>query len=85
MEYKSIARWNKAIIHLSERGLLEGSLRDIGAIMKEVPADIEKECVEEIKEKLWKWAWPHIRRKVVHGLPEHYKDYLLKEQFSHED
>jgi len=82
--YRTPARWNKAVLHLTERGALEGSPRDIGAILKEVPADIEKECADEIKERLYKWAWPHIRRVVTRGLPEWYKDELLKRQFEQE-
>lgn len=75
------ARWNKACQHLSEAGRLEGSPCDIGALMKEVPEDILKECEEEIKEKLFAHAWPQIRRRVTYGLPEWYKEKLLKRQF----
>lgn len=84
LDLKTPARWNKAIQHLAEAGKLEGSPRDIGALMKEVPADIERECVEEIKDRLYQYAWPHIRRKVTMGLPEWYKDELLKKQFDTE-
>lgn len=79
--YRTPARWQKAVMHLTERGALDGSPRDIGALMKEVPVDIEKEYAEEIKEKLFAWAWPRLRRSAVHGLPEWYKDELLKKQF----
>ncbi len=81
MDYSTPARWNKAVIHLTEAGLLESDPRDIGKLMKEVPSDIEKECTDEIKEKLWKWAWPHIRRMTTRGLPEWYKEQLLAKQF----
>lgn len=81
LDLKTPARWNKAIQHLAEAGRLEGSPRDIGALMKEVPLDIEKECREEIMERLYAFAWPHIRRKVTAGLPEWYKNELLKKQF----
>lgn len=80
-EYKTPARWQKAILHLSEKGLLKGSPRDIGLLMKEVPADIEKECADEIKERLYRWAWPHLRRMVTAGFAPWYKDELLKHQF----
>ena len=80
-DFRTPARWNKAIQHLAEAGTLESSVRDIGALMREVPTDIERECAEEIKERLWRFAWPHIRRKVTAGLPEWYKDELLKKQF----
>ena len=69
---------------LQERGLLEGSPRDIGALIKEVPADISKECADEIKDKLFAWAWPHIQRMTTRGLPEWYKEQLLKQQFERE-
>lgn len=81
VDYRTPARWQKAIQHLSESGQLDGSLRDIGKLMKEIPADIEKECAEEIKERLYRWAWPHIRRMVTAGMPEWYKEELLKKQF----
>lgn len=84
LDLKTPARWNKAVQRLAESGRLEGSPRDIGALIKEVPADIEKECTEEIKERLYRFAWPHIRRKVTAGLPEWYKDELLKRQFETE-
>lgn len=37
-----------------------------------------------IKEKLFAFAWPHIARIVTHGLPEWYKEQLLKKQFERE-
>lgn len=79
--YATQARWQKAVQHLREAGQLENDVRDIGKLFKEVPADIEKECREEITERLYAWAWPQIRRKIGHGLPEWYKDLLLRSQF----
>jgi len=75
------ARWNKAVQHLRERGEIEDSPRDIGKLMKEAQADVEKECMELIAEKLAEWAMPQIRRGVVRGLPEWYKDQLVARQF----
>lgn len=75
------ARWNKAVQHLRERGRIEDSPRDIGLLIKETQADIEKECMELIAEKLAAWALPQIRRGVVRGLPEWYKDQLVARQF----
>lgn len=83
-QYRAEGRWQKAIQHLTEAGKLEGDPRDIGALLKEIPADIEKECADEIKDALWKWAWPKIRRKATAGFPEWYKDQLLQKQFAHE-
>ena len=79
--YKTEARWQKAVQHLRESGTLEGSPRDIGPLMKEVVADIERECMEEIKEQLFKWAWRKIERGITRGLPEWYKLKLLESSF----
>jgi RNA ligase len=80
-EYKTEARWRKALEHLRDDGKLEGSPRDIALFMKEVPVDILKECEQEIKDKLFKHFWPKISRGVIRGLPEWYKDYLAKGAF----
>jgi hypothetical protein len=79
--YKTEARWNKAIQHLAEAGVLTNTPKDIRALLKEVGQDTKKECEEEIKEKLFKWAWPQIQRRISGGLPEWYKNKLMKSQF----
>lgn len=79
--YRTPARWNKAVQHLKERGLIDDSPRDIGLLIKEIGNDVEAECVDEIKDALYKWAWPRIRRGLNRGLPEWYKEALLKKQF----
>lgn len=81
VSYASPARWQKALIHLREEGKITDSPRDIGELMAAVPPDVLKECEDEIKAVLWKWAWPNIRRSLTRGLPEWYKDLLLKKQF----
>lgn len=81
MHYKTPARWNKAVQHLRDRGELTQSPRDIGALIKEVQIDIDKECADEIKEALYDHAMQHIRRGITGGLPEWYKEELLKLQF----
>lgn len=85
LEYTTQARWQKALQHLAESGIITGSPQDIGALMKEVPEDVKRECETEIKEKLFAFAWPHIARRVAHGLPEWYKELLLKQQFEREE
>ncbi len=80
-QYATEARWRKAIEHLRDSGKLEGSPRDIGTLVKEVPADVRKECEEEIKDQLFKWAWPSIQRMAIRGLPEWYKTRLAESQF----
>ncbi len=76
------ARWNKAVQHLREAGKIEDSPRDIGLLIKETQADVEKECMQLIADKLSEWALPQIRRGVVRGLPEWWKEQLLVSQFS---
>jgi hypothetical protein len=80
-KYGTAARWNKALIHLKEAGKIENDPRDIGQLMKEVPEDVEKECLQEIADDLMKWAWPQLRRRLTRGLPGYYKELLLKRQF----
>lgn len=79
--YATKPRWEKAVQHLRDAGKLDGSPKDIGALMAEVPDDVAKESADEIREALWKWAWPKIRRGLGRGLPEWYKERLLVEQF----
>lgn len=81
VQYGTQARWNKAIQHLREAGQLQDDPRDIGLLMKEVPNDVLKECESEIKAEIFKWAWNHVRRMLTRGLPEYYKEELLKKQF----
>lgn len=79
-KYRTPARFDKAVIHLAESGVLQYDPRDIGNLMKAVGEDVLKECETEIKEALWKYAWPQIQRGVTGGLPEWYKQKLLSEQ-----
>lgn len=75
------ARWNKAIQHLRDDGALTDSPKDIGMLLKEIKEDVQKECEEEIKDALYKWALPKILRGVTAGFPEFYKEKLLAQQF----
>lgn len=80
--YATPARWAKALIHLREKNEIEDSPKDIGKLMAEVPPDVLKECEDEIREKLFAWAWPQLRRALTRGLPEWYKQELLHKQFT---
>lgn len=84
-KYRTKARWMKAVQRLRDDGTLEHDPRDIGALIKEVPNDILEECKEEIMQDLFKWAWPTIKRKTVAGLPQWYKEKLVKSQFGEDD
>jgi hypothetical protein len=80
-KYHTEARWQKAIQHLRDAGALEGSPKDIGLLIREVPADILKECETEIRDVLFKHFWPQIARGVTRGLPEFYKEQLAESTF----
>lgn len=80
-QYKTPARWQKTVQHLREAGKLDNSPKDIGPLIKEVCKDVEEECAQEIKDKLFDWAWGNIRRGISGGLPQWYKEELLKSQF----
>lgn len=79
--YRTPARWDKAIQHLRERGLLTDSPKDIGLLIKEAQEDLFKECGQEIADKLWDWAQGKIGRGVISGLSEYYKKKLMESQF----
>lgn len=78
------ARWSKAVQHLRERGALTDSPKDIGPLLKEIGTDVHAECADEIRDALFKWAWPSIQRGIIRGFPEWYKEELLKKQFERE-
>lgn len=78
--YATEARWQKAVQHLREDGVLKQEPSDIGRLIMEVQEDVMKECEGEIKNILWKWAKPNIVRRLTHGLPEWYKNKLLEVQ-----
>ncbi len=79
--YRTPARWNKAIQHLKERGQLTNTPKDIGLLMKEVQLDIREECTNEIKDKLFEYAWGNIGSSSVKGLADYYKKILLESNF----
>jgi hypothetical protein len=78
--FKTAARWQKAVQHLREKGELENSPRDIGKLMKEVHIDIEAEEETVIKKFLYNYYIKDIKRVASAGLPEWWKDQLLKKQ-----
>ena len=80
--YQTEARWQKALQHLRDNGLLTDSPKDIGPLIKEVQKDITEECKEDIKEALWTYFGRDLIRISTNGLPEWYKDKLLEESFN---
>jgi hypothetical protein len=80
-DYRTDARWNKAIQHLREEGKLKDAPEDIGSLLKELQNDLVAECGIEIKELLYQHFIGDIKRGVMRGFPEFYKEHLLKKQF----
>ncbi len=81
VEYRTEARWRKAIQHMAERGELQNAPQDIGALLKEVGIDVRKEETEAISAALFKAFWPRIQRGITAGLPEWYKTQLAEAAF----
>lgn len=80
--YRTVPRYYKAVQHLRERGELTGTPKDIGALLKEIGTDVHRECQDEIKERLFAYAWPKIQRGITAGLPQWYKEELAKQAFA---
>lgn len=80
-KYTTAARWGKAVQHLAEAGEITDTPQDIPKILRDVKLDVEHECKDEIMAALWGYAWPYIQRDIIRGLPEWYKEQLLKKSF----
>jgi len=80
--YRSVPRWNKAIIHLKEDGKINGDPSDIGTIIRAVLDDVQLECIDEIKAALFSAHWKGLSCEIISGLPQWYKESLAREQFN---
>ena len=69
-------RWDKAIQHLRDDGKLTDSSKDIGVLIEEIVSDFETEQKETVKEQLYYLNIKNIRRYVVEGFPQYYKEKL---------
>lgn len=74
--YKTEARWLKAIQHLRDQDLLTGDMSDIGKIIPEINKDIKEEETERIKSDMWTIFHKDILRSATQGFPEWYRGYL---------
>lgn len=81
--YKTVARWKKAVQHLREQGLLVDEPKDIALLVPEIARDVLGDSEADIKEMLWAYAWPKIKRGLVNGFPEWYKE-QLEQNFNEE-
>lgn len=78
LQYRSEARWNKAVQHLRDDGSLTGTPKDIGPLLREVRVDIETEEKEAIKAQLWSIYKEKFLRSATEGLPQWWKEQLVK-------
>lgn len=72
-------RWLKSIQHLKEKGELTNTVKDIGALLKEIQSDIKAEETDNIKQVLFNHFIKDLMRTSIRGFPEWYKDYLISE------
>jgi len=80
-QHRTEARWVKAVQHLTEEGAINGSPKDIGALIKEIGRDITEEEKENIKDFLWDEFSPELLRMAISGFPEWYKKKLASTSF----
>lgn len=71
-----------ALGHRALRNILDS---DVDVEEKVAEGRVLEEEADEIKTLLFKWAWPHISRRIVNGLPQWYKDRLLAASFPQEN
>ena len=82
VSFRTEARWDKAIMHLRERNEFDGSVRDIGNVIKEVQRDVSEEEKDNIKDQLWKIFSPEILKSSTAGFVDWYKEKLAKGEFN---
>jgi hypothetical protein len=73
-QYRTEARWAKAIQHLRDDNKLTGELRDIGLYISEIKKDITEECKQEICEYLWATYGTQLLRNACVGAAEYFKE-----------
>lgn len=74
---KTEARWQKAVQHLREDGILQEAPQDIGNLIKEIIKDVIDEEEDYIKEFLYAHYIKQIKGRITTGFPEWYKHQLL--------
>lgn len=77
-EFKTEARWQKAVQALQEEGKIEVSPRDIGPLFVQIHKDISEEEKDNISHYLYRHFIGEIMRRSTAGLADWYKEQLLK-------
>ncbi len=74
-------RWEKVARTMLYDGSLEGSPRDIGKLIPAIRADIAEECLDDLKDRIWKHFAKRFYAACTRGLPEWYKQRLTEDAF----
>lgn len=72
-KYATEARWQKALQHLADQGLLKGDMGDMSRLLGEVARDVKEEEEEAIKDALFKAFWKKIARRSGEGMADWYR------------
>lgn len=72
-KYATEARWQKALQHLADQGLLKGDMGDMPRLLGEVARDVKEEEEEAIKDALFKAFWKKIARRTGEGMADWYR------------
>ena len=80
-KHRTEARSHKALMHLPERGAFEGTVRDIGNLIKEVQNDLVTEEKENIKDDLYRVLGSDVVKNSTKGFVDWYKEELAKGSF----
>lgn len=80
VNYRTEARWRKAIQHLGDEGKLSNSVKDIGPLVEEIKRDIEDEELDRIKDALYALHRKDFHRVWLDGFPQFYKKVLNEDE-----
>ena len=76
------ARWEKVVTGLLAEGLIEGGTPvEIGRIIRHIREDVRAECLDDLKDRLWKHFEKRFDGAVTKGFPEWYKKRLAEAAF----
>ena len=75
-------RWEKVVNGLQAEGLIEGGTPvEIGKIIRHIREDVRDECLDDVKDRLWKHFERRFQALVTKGFPEWYKERLARSAF----
>ena len=81
-DFRTEARWRKAIQHFAEDGKFRGELRDIGALVAHIHDDILSENGDAIDAALRRFFLRDLFKESTRGFAEWYKQELASGEFA---